>query len=107
MKAGAEVGALAERALVSRTLLAEPFESGKACADTSGRVRARSEPPGRDDLVADIFMDFAAGFGDGERHIGDEAVEEVQEAGSPSCSAIAVDERMSMNRSARSSMRGS
>src|SRR5208282_4508046 len=78
VKAGAEVGALAERALVSRALLAEPVEGGKAGAYASGLVHPWSEPPGRDDLIADVFVNFAAGFGDGERHVGDEAVEEVE-----------------------------
>ena len=44
----------------------------------ASRLYAWSEPPGRDDLVTPVFVDFAAGFGDGERKIDDKAVEQVQ-----------------------------
>ena len=78
MKAGAEIGALSELALIGRPLRVEPVERGEAGADAPRVVEPWSEPPGRDDLVADIFVDFAAALGDAARHVGDEAVEELQ-----------------------------
>ena len=44
----------------------------------TGANASRLMPPGRDDLVTPVFVDFAAGFGDGERKIDDKAVEQVQ-----------------------------
>ena len=69
MKAGAEVGDKTELALVSGPLRAKPVESHETGSHASRLVQAWSEPPGRDDLVTHVFVDFAAGFGDGERKI--------------------------------------
>ena len=80
VKAGAEVGDKTELALISGRFRTKPVESGKTGADACRLVHARSEPPGRDDFVTHVFVDFAAGFGDGERKIDDEAVEQVQKA---------------------------
>jgi hypothetical protein len=79
MKAGAEVGDKTELALIGGRFLAKPVESGKTGADASRFVHAWSEPPGRNDFVTHVFVDFAAG-GDGERKIDDEAVEQVPKA---------------------------
>ena len=75
MKPGAEVGDETEFALIGPSFGADTVERRKAGADASRVVHARREPPGRDDLVADIFVNFPPGFGDGERDIEDEAVE--------------------------------
>ena len=80
MKASAEVGDEAEVALVSGAVARRSGRSAEAGAHAVDLVRARSEPPGRDHLVADIFVDLAAGLGDSERHVGDETVEQIQNA---------------------------
>ena len=80
VKGGAEIGAEAEFADVGGAARSEAVEGGKAGAHAAGLVSAGGEPPGGDDLVADIFVDLAARLGDGERQVGDEAVEEVEEA---------------------------
>jgi len=69
VKAGPEVGDKTELALVSGRLRAKPVESGETGADACRLVHARSEPPGRDDLITNVFVDFAAGFDDGERPV--------------------------------------
>ena len=80
VKAGAEIGAEVEFALIGATMRGEAVEGGETGAHAAGLVQAGGEPPGGDDLVADIFVDLAARLGDGERDVGDEAVEEVDEA---------------------------
>ena len=80
MKAGAEIGAEAEFADVAGGAGGEAVEGGKTGAHAAGLVKAGGEPPRADDLVADVFVDLAARLGDGERDVGDEAVEEVHEA---------------------------
>src|ERR1700722_14215846 len=80
VKTGAEVGDKTELALVSGPLRAKPVESDETGANASRLVHAWSEPPGRDDLVTHLFVDFADGFGDGERKIDNKAVEQVQKA---------------------------
>ena len=80
MKAGAEVGRETELALVGRSLRAKPFERAKAGADACRLVLTRREPPGRDHFVADIFVNLAAGFGNGERDIANELIEQVEKA---------------------------
>ena len=79
VKAGAEVGDKTELALINGgRFRTKPVESGKTGADACRLVHARSEPPGRDDFVTHVFVNLAAGFGDGERNIDDEAVEQVE-----------------------------
>ena len=78
VKASAEVGHESKFALIGRRLGADAVERREAGADACRFVWARREPPGRDHLVADIFVNFAAGLRDGERHIGDEAVEQIE-----------------------------
>ena len=80
MKTGAEIGAEAEFADVVDAAGGEAVEGGKAGAHAAGLVQAGGEPPSGDDLVADIFVDLAARFDDGERQVRDEAIEEVHEA---------------------------
>jgi hypothetical protein len=77
-EAGAEVGNDAELTLVGWPVREEPVESCESRTHAGGPVRAGRKPPCRDHLVADIFMDVAAGFGDGERHVGDKAVEQIE-----------------------------
>jgi hypothetical protein len=43
--------------------------------ETGANASRLMPAPGRDDLVTPVFVDFAAGFGDGERKIDDKAVE--------------------------------
>ena len=43
-------------------------------------MQAASFRPAANVQVADIFVDFAPGLGDGQRQVGDESVEEVQKA---------------------------
>ena len=107
MKSGAEVGGKTELALIFRRLCAEPVGSSETGANAIRAVSAGANPPSGDHLVTDIFVDFAAGFCDRERYIDDEAVEGLTKRSSPRRSAVPVEERISMNRSARSSMLGS
>ena len=106
VKASAEVGHESEFALIGRRLGADAVERREAGADACRFVWPRREPPGRDHLVADIFVNFAAGLRDGERHIGDEAVEQIEKPEFAEALGDRVEERMSMKSSARSSMRG-
>src|ERR1700722_20286681 len=80
MKPRAKIGAAAKIALVGGAALGEAVEGRKTGAHAGGLVQACGQRPGGDDFVADIFVDFAAGLGDGQRQVGDESVEEVQKA---------------------------
>ena len=75
MQARAEIGAKAEIAFVSGAALGEAVESGKAGPDAARFVCTCGELPAGDDLIADIFVDFSASFQNGQRQVGNEAIE--------------------------------
>ena len=104
-KGRAEVGAK-PNARSRPSLRAEPVDAAKQASRASGLVHARSEPPGRDQLVADIFLDLAASVRDGERNVSYDPVEQGEEAQFAEPFGDRGDARRSMERSARSSVRG-
>jgi hypothetical protein len=69
MKPGAKIGAAAKIALVRGTACGEAFDGRKTGAHAGGLIQACRQRPGGDDLVADIFVDFTPGLGDGQRQV--------------------------------------
>ena len=77
---GAEIGNQAEVAHVAAGADGEATAGGKLRAHRAGVIAAGLEPPGRDDLVADIFVNLAAVLDDGRRKIGEDRVEKIEKA---------------------------
>ena len=73
VQAGPEVGNDAKFALIGRALRGDPVEGGESGDDARRRIRAGRKAPCCDHLVADIFVNSAARFGDGEGHVADKA----------------------------------
>ena len=80
MQRGAELRREAEIAPVALGAVREPAAGRGPGVENLGRVAAGRKPPGRDDLVADIFVDLAAILDDRHGKIGKDGVEEIEEA---------------------------
>ena len=63
---------------IGRALRSDPVEGGESGVDARRRIRAGRKAPCCDHLVADIFVNSAARFGDGERHVADKAVQQAE-----------------------------
>src|SRR5208283_6124130 len=72
VQSGAELGAFAERPPVSLSAACEPIAGRKAGAYDRRVVPARPQPPGGDNVVADVPVDLAASFDDAARDVDDE-----------------------------------
>ena len=80
MERRAEIRADAEIPLVSVAPGREPVARREAGAHDPRVVAAGLQPPGRNDLVSDIFVDLAAVLHDRLRDVDDEGVEQVEKA---------------------------
>src|ERR1700730_17010522 len=81
MQRGAEVRPKAEVANVDVGAFVQLLQGIKAGADAAPVPKAGSKWPGDSDLIADVFVDYAALRHDRRRNVGNKAVQKIEEAG--------------------------